>query len=151
MSAVSVSDPLTPPPVRARVETRLDSGEVTIKFIDYGDFSYVPLSRDCVQPLPPAFRALPAQAVKARLGGIRPAGSDWTIDDCIALQRLLSNEGPAGGTFVAELLDFSLDAITREQLVIVRLVDTSGEGDVYVDRVLVEAGNAVHTGEYYTA
>ncbi|XP_043246094.1 tudor domain-containing protein 7A-like [Amphibalanus amphitrite] len=134
---------------RARVETRLDSGEVTIKFIDYGDFSYVPLSPSCVQPLPHPFRQLPGQAVKARLGGVRPAGSDWTIDDCIALQRLLSAEG-GGGAFVAELLDFSRDAITREQLIIVRLVDTSGDSDVYVDRLLVRAGNAVHTGEYYT-
>ena len=133
------------------METRLDSGEVTIKFVDYGDFSYVPLSPECVQPLPASFRALPSQAVKARLGGVRPAGSDWTIDDCIALQKLLSNEGPGGGAFVAELLDFSRDTITREQMVIVRLVDTAGDTDVYVDRVLVQAGNAVHTGEYYAA
>ena len=140
-----------PPFPRARVETRLDSGEVTIKFIDYGDFSYVPLSPSCVQPLAAPFRALPGQAVKARLGGVRPAGSDWTIDDCIALQRLLSPEGASGGAFVAELLDFSRDAITGEQLVIVRLVDTAGDTDRYVDRELVRAGSALHTGQYYTA
>jgi len=30
-------------------------------------------------------------------------------------------------------------------------VDTSGADDVYVDRSLVAAGHALHTGEFYTA
>ncbi|XP_037083062.1 tudor domain-containing protein 1-like [Pollicipes pollicipes] len=131
---------------RARVETRLDNDQVTIKFVDFGDFSYVPLEPGRVQPLPAAFRQLPAQAVKARLGGVRPADSDWTIDDCIAFQRLLG-----AGVFVAELLELSVDTITGEQLILVRLVDTSEAEDVFVDRVLVAAGHAVHTGQYYAS
>ena len=47
--------------------------ELSIHFVDYGDFNI--LSTDDLCPLPEPFRTLPCQAVKGSLAGVNPLGS----------------------------------------------------------------------------
>lgn len=124
--------------------------QAIVYFVDFGDFSRVPLSGDdgdeggastCrVQILPGwLLGGLPAQAVKARLAGVGPVQGAWQSDDCVYFGRLV-NARP----LVARVLNSScVDVISGERVVLVQLVDTGGATEHYIHRLLVEAGHAV--------
>ncbi|PSN45877.1 hypothetical protein C0J52_11031 [Blattella germanica] len=116
---------------RVCVSNVINGNMVSVYFCDYGDVSVLTL--DKLQPLTNQFKELPYQAIKAKLAGIQPKHSDWSVEDCLLFQDLVVEH-----QFVSVVMETGPDLLNPSDTVIgLTLIDTSGEEDVYIDKVLV--------------
>ncbi|XP_012254025.2 tudor domain-containing protein 7-like isoform X1 [Athalia rosae] len=108
----------------------------TVYFCDFGDFSV--LSLDKLLPLGRQFLDLPYQAIRARLVGVQPLNIDWSVDDCLLFQDMVIEKD-----FVSIVVDSGPDRrCPGETILGLKLIDTSGLNDVYIDELLITKGCA---------
>lgn len=121
---------------RVRVKRDGLSDLVSMYFIDYGDHTIT--SVDSLRILEDRFRLLPSQVIRAQLSDIEPIYGDWQSEDSVFFRELVQSK-----PFVAIAVGVSA-AIddTNERQLIVKLVDTSFQQDVYIHHVLIEKGIA---------
>jgi hypothetical protein len=120
---------------RVRVTKVIDSENVAVRYVDYGDLSMVSLGN--LQPLCFQFRNLPYQAIHARLADIMPAAGDWRPEDTIWFnQRVVDQQ------FVSLVKGVS-ESASGELTLDLALIDTSdNEEDRYVEKELVQEKRA---------
>ncbi|XP_059048795.1 tudor domain-containing protein 5-like [Achroia grisella] len=117
---------------RALILTVLDSDTVKVRHVDYGTVETVAVSS--LRPLVRRWAALPAQAVRARLAAVRPAGGRrWPRAAAAAFLRRV-RDAPLVGNLVA--------VDPQEDILELFLVDTRGEEDVCIGDELIRAGHA---------
>ncbi|GFR62434.1 tudor domain-containing protein 5 [Elysia marginata] len=105
-----------------------------VYYVDYGNTCYV--SIDQMRLLKSKFLRLPAQAIQARLGHIKPKGGVWKTN---ATQRMLAlaREKPLVGLVVAE----------KDRVLSLCLTDTSKDEDIHFNDMFVDEGYAVFEPE----
>lgn len=106
----------------------------SVYFVDYGDYGMMQPSQ--LQPLWQRFRHLPVQAIQTSLAGVLPVQDDWNPLDCINFRNIVKDR-----VFVARILDkqpYTKTGVAGAQQLVVRLIDTSTEDDVYIDQLLSE-------------
>ncbi|XP_068230031.1 tudor domain-containing protein 7B isoform X2 [Palaemon carinicauda] len=117
--------------------TMANEGIVSGLFVDFGDCFVV--TQDCVQPLPPVFRCLPCQAIKAKLAGVAAANLDWRPEDSYRFKELVEY-----CELVSIITNIEQDKETLEYILSLRLVDTSDPKlDVYIDEILIAEKRAI--------
>ncbi|GAB6028423.1 hypothetical protein CHUAL_002583 [Chamberlinius hualienensis] len=122
--------------VQARVSDDLKtSGMVLVKFIDYGDNHVVFI--DTLKHLEPQFRELAPQILQGKLAGIRPINKDWHTEDCIRFRELVEEK-----QFVAILTRIEENEEDGELCFEMKLVNTRGNSDIYIDKLLIEENRA---------
>ncbi|KAG8224643.1 hypothetical protein J437_LFUL003077 [Ladona fulva] len=116
----------------------LEGGMVSAYFVDYGDVAAITL--DKIRNLAPEFYALPYQAIKAKLSGIVPIHSDWSVEDCLRFQEMVCDK-----EFVAKVVETGPDVINLSDTVIgIHLTDTSDPNvDSSIGQILVDEGRAL--------
>ncbi|XP_053677129.1 uncharacterized protein LOC128727257 [Anopheles nili] len=113
-------------------------------FCDFGQFQQLDVG--ALRVLPPKFRVLPQQAIKAKLYGVKPLHNVWKISDAMRFKELTVN-----GMFASVVRSIQPDELNpQEQLIELELIDVSSEDDVYVHKTLVEEGRAVYTAAAHT-
>lgn len=71
--------------------------------------------------------------------GIKPKNAKWTMEDCQFFQNLVCKK-----SLVSILISTEKDELYRSDTVLnLKLIDTSTDQDVHIDRVLVQRGIAV--------
>lgn len=106
----------------------------SVYFVDYGDYGMMQPSQ--LQPLWQRFRHLPVQAIQTSLAGVLPVQDDWNPLDCINFRNIVKDR-----LFVARIVDkqpYTKTGVAGAQQLVVRLIDTSTEDDVYIDQLLSE-------------
>jgi tudor domain-containing protein 1/4/6/7 len=75
------------------------------------------------------------------LSGVQPKHSDWSVEDCLMFQeRVVDHQ------FVSVIMETGPDLLNPSDVVIgLKLIDTSGEKDEYIDELLVSQERAVMT------
>ncbi|PNF29230.1 hypothetical protein B7P43_G10775 [Cryptotermes secundus] len=122
---------------RVCVSNVINDNMVSVYFCDYGDVSV--MSLEMLQALTDQFKELPYQAIKAKLAGIRPKHSDWSVEDCLIFQELVVNR-----EFVSIVMEKGPDILNPTSMTVgLRLIDTSQEEDVWIDELLVNQERAV--------
>ncbi|XP_064480857.1 tudor domain-containing protein 7-like isoform X2 [Ornithodoros turicata] len=108
----------------------------SVYFVDYGDYGM--LSSTELQPLWRRYRRLPVQAVHAQLSNVAPIGGDWNPVDCLSFRNIVENK-----QFVAVITSKEVDSTTGiagAQRLRLRLIDTSTDVDIQIDRLLAKKG-----------
>ncbi|GFN73523.1 tudor domain-containing protein 5 [Plakobranchus ocellatus] len=101
-----------------------------VYYVDYGNTCYV--SIDQMRLLKSKFLKLPAQAIRARLGHIKPIGGMWQSNSTDRMLTL-AREKPLVGLVVAK----------KDRVLSLCLTDTSKEEDIHFNDVFVDEGYAV--------
>lgn len=122
---------------RALIVQVLDADTVKVRHVDYGTVETCAAA--ALRPLPRRWARLPAQALRARLAGVRPCA------------RSRQWPRPAAAHFLHLVRDARLVACLAaldhsERALHVHLVDTSTDEDLYIGDELVRSGHADHTG-----
>ncbi|XP_061512893.1 uncharacterized protein LOC1270837 [Anopheles gambiae] len=113
-------------------------------FCDFGQVQQ--LDAGALRVLPPEFRVLPQQAIKAKLYGVKPLHHDWTISDAMRFKELT-----ADCNFASIVRSIQPDELNpQEQLIELELIDVSGEDDIVLHKILVDEGRAVYAAEAHT-
>jgi tudor domain-containing protein 1/4/6/7 len=113
-------------------ESPSPSGEITVKFVDYGNSESVHISN--LMELDDRFLELPMQALECSLYGIKPKEDDEWSQDTIALFETLTNEKHLV-TYVNKVVNNTAEVF---------LFDTSEETkDINYAQVLVDSGKAI--------
>lgn len=121
---------------RTSVIKVIHAGSISVFYCDFG--YYANLTQQQLIPLDPEFTELPYQAIKARLVGIKPKQSKWTMEDCQFFQNLVCKK-----PFVSVLVAKEKDELYRSDMVLnLKLIDTATDQDIYIHRILVEEGIA---------
>ncbi|XP_072742893.1 tudor domain-containing protein 7 [Anoplolepis gracilipes] len=122
---------------RVYVTNIISDNEVSVYFCDFGDVTIV--SRSSLQPLKSDFMKLPYQAVKAKLVGIEPMNSDWSVNDCVRFKDLVLDKD-----FVSVVAESVFDHLSpaNDTVLGLRLIDVSTEKDIYIDKLLVDEHRA---------
>lgn len=121
---------------RTSVIKVIHAGSISVFYCDFG--YYANLTRQQLIPLDSEFMDLPYQAIKARLVGIKPIQSKWTMEDCQFFQNLVCKK-----PFVSVLVAKEMDEYYRSDMVLnLKLIDTTTSDDIYVHMALVEEGIA---------
>ncbi|XP_026493738.2 tudor domain-containing protein 7 [Vanessa tameamea] len=124
---------------RVVVANAVSTEMVSVYFCDFGDLTL--FSTKSLRPVPaavPLARSLPPQAIKARLYDVKPLHQDWTVDDCIRFQDLCVEQ-----QFVGVCKEVGKDPINpTEPLLILDLIDTSTDEDIYINKQLVTEDRA---------
>lgn len=111
---------------------------VSVHFSDFGDISVLPPEN--IRVLASQFKELSYQAIKAKLTGIVPSHSDWSIEDCLRFQDLVVNK-----TLVTLIKETGPDLINPNDTVIgLQIIDTSTDVDVDIAELLVNEGRAIY-------
>ncbi|KAH0955716.1 hypothetical protein HN011_002636 [Eciton burchellii] len=122
---------------RVYVTDIISDNEVSVYFCDYGDVTIV--SRYCLQPLQSNFLKLPYQAVKAKLVGIEPVNTDWSVGDCVRFKDLVLDKD-----FVSVVTESVFDNFSPANGTVLglQLIDVSTDKDIYINKLLVEEKRA---------
>ncbi|XP_046384453.1 tudor domain-containing protein 7-like [Ischnura elegans] len=114
-----------------------DEVMVSAYFVDYGDIAVMTL--DKLRELAPEFCTIPYQAIKAKLAGVRPVHSDWSVEDCLRFQEMVCNK-----QFVSTIVETGPDLIDPSETVIgLHLTDTSDpKVDASIGQIFVDEGRA---------
>lgn len=119
---------------RVLVRQVQDQQMASVYYVDYGDYGMLSLAE--LQPLWRRYRKLPVQAVHAQLSRVAPISGDWNPVDCLSFRNIVQNK-----LFVAMIMGKTADTTTGivgAQRLSLRLVDTSTDVDVRIDRLLAE-------------
>ena len=111
----------------------LASGEVEVRFVDYGNSQKTPLSD--VKELKAGLQALPVQGVEFMVDGIQSTAADkhWSTDAMSLFAQLIKDKHVVGLVTGQE----------RDGRYRVKLFDTTSEADLEVNQVLIAAGYAL--------
>ncbi|XP_013176763.1 PREDICTED: tudor domain-containing protein 7 [Papilio xuthus] len=124
---------------RVTIAGTVSSDMVSIYFCDFGDLALFAMKD--LRPVPasvPLARSLPPQAIKGRLFDVCPLYQDWTVEDCIRFQELCVEQ-----QFVGICKEVGKDPLNPiEPLLILDLIDTSTDEDIYLNKQLVAEGRA---------
>lgn len=122
---------------RVSVLKVIQSWSVSIFYADIGYYSVVAFNE--LIPLQQDFMKLPYQALKAKLSGIKPKDK-WSIDDCDRFVQIVNDKA-----FVAVIVDIIKDDVYDSDMVIeLKLLDTTGEDDIDIGKLLIEKKIAVN-------
>ncbi|XP_059480281.1 tudor domain-containing protein 7B isoform X2 [Neocloeon triangulifer] len=125
---------------RALVNNLLKGDHFASYLMDFGD--HVVVSLDKLRVLPQNFCALPYQAVKAKLAGVKAINNDWRVEDCVRFQELVCNR-----PFVSVVEATGPDLINPSEMVLcLRLIDTSSDEDIDIAQVLINEKRATKAG-----
>ncbi|XP_047031023.1 uncharacterized protein LOC124638175 [Helicoverpa zea] len=118
---------------RALIVRVLDSDTVKVRYVDYGTVGAV--AWRALRPLRREWARLPAQALRARLAGLRPcaAGRRWPPSAAAAFLRLV-RDTPLVANIVA--------VDTEEAIIETLLIETSTAVDRNLSTELIRAGHA---------
>ncbi|XP_018318285.1 tudor domain-containing protein 7 isoform X2 [Mycetomoellerius zeteki] len=127
---------------RVYVTDIISDNDVSVYLCDYGDVTIISTSN--LQPLMSKFLKLPYQAVKAKLVGIEPINVDWTVTDCVKFKDLVLDKD-----FVSVIMESVFDSLSpvNGTMLGLKLIDTSTEKDIYIDKLLVEEKRAKYIEE----
>ncbi|XP_014473418.1 PREDICTED: tudor domain-containing protein 7 isoform X2 [Dinoponera quadriceps] len=122
---------------RVYVTNIINDNMISVYFCDFGDVTIVQRSR--LQPLKSEFLELPYQAVKAKLVGIQPMNTDWTVEDCVRFRDLVLCKN-----FVSIVVESMFDHLSPVNGTVLglRLIDVSTDKDIFIDKMLVEENRA---------
>ncbi|XP_013134609.1 PREDICTED: tudor domain-containing protein 7A [Papilio polytes] len=124
---------------RVTIAGTVSTETVSIYFCDFGDLALFAMKD--LRPVPasvPLARSLPPQAIKGKLFDVRPLYQDWTVEDCIRFQELCVEQ-----QFVGICKEVDKDPLNpKEPLLILDLIDTSTDEDIYLNKQLVAEGRA---------
>ncbi|XP_063892741.1 uncharacterized protein LOC135117420 [Helicoverpa armigera] len=118
---------------RSLIVKILDSDTVKVRHVDYGTVDKVAVN--ALRPLRREYARLPAQAVRARLAGLRPCagGQRWPPSAAVAFLRLVTDR-----PLVANIV-----AVDREEDIIeTLLIETSTAVDRNLSAELIRTGHA---------
>ncbi|KAF5284655.1 hypothetical protein FQR65_LT13486 [Abscondita terminalis] len=122
---------------RTSVIKVIHSGSISVFYCDFG--YYGNLSVHDLIPLDVEFMSLPYQAIKAKLADVQPKNSNWSVEDCQYFSQLVCKK-----SFVSILKGIEKDVLYRSDTVLVlKLIDTSTNEDVFIDKHLVDRGVAI--------
>ncbi|XP_047041124.1 uncharacterized protein LOC124645365 [Helicoverpa zea] len=118
---------------RSLIVKILDSDTVKVRHVDYGTVDKVAVN--ALRPLRREYARLPAQAVRARLAGLRPCagGQRWPPSAAVAFLRLVTDT-----PLVANIVAVDREADIIETL----LIETSTAVDRNLSAELIRAGHA---------
>ncbi|KFP13485.1 Tudor domain-containing protein 1, partial [Egretta garzetta] len=114
---------------RAAVTANVSEDTVLVGYIDYGNFEVLPLTR--LRPMIPRLMALPAQAIRCTLSGIKPPLGAWTSKTISFMKQLVKNK-----VFTVKVVD------KESYKSVVELVDASVTPVINISRRLIEEGCA---------
>ncbi|NXA11764.1 TDRD1 protein, partial [Sapayoa aenigma] len=115
---------------RATVTAYASEDTVLVNYMDYGNSDSIPLTK--LRPVIPQLMALPAQAIKCTLAGVKPPLGAWT-SECISLMKKLVKDNKV---FTVKVVD------TDSSRSVVELVDASVTPAINVSSRLLEEGCA---------
>ncbi|KAK9746736.1 OST-HTH/LOTUS domain [Popillia japonica] len=122
---------------RTSVIKVINPGSIAVFYCDFGYYNHLTLQQ--LIPLQPQFLELPYQAINAKLSGIKPKQSKWTMDDCKFFQKLVLRK-----SLVSILVSIEKDELYKcDKVLNLKLIDTSTETDVHINEVLIRKGIAV--------
>ncbi|KAI4454864.1 tudor domain containing protein [Holotrichia oblita] len=122
---------------RTSVIKVINPGSIAVFYCDFGYYNHLTLQQ--LIPLQPQFLELPYQAINAKLSGIKPKQSKWTMDDCKFFQKLVLRK-----SLVSILVSIETDELYKcDKVLNLKLIDTSTETDVHINEVLIRKGIAV--------
>ncbi|GJQ79843.1 hypothetical protein Trydic_g23305 [Trypoxylus dichotomus] len=122
---------------RTSVMKVIHPGSISVFYCDFGYYDNLTLQQ--LIPLEPQFLELPHQAIKAKLSGIKPKQSKWTMDDCKFFQKLVLRK-----SLVSILVSIEKDELYKcDNVLNLKLIDTSTDTDVHINEVLIRKGIAV--------
>ncbi|XP_021192176.3 tudor domain-containing protein 1 [Helicoverpa armigera] len=118
---------------RAVIVQLVDSDTAKVRYVDYGTVESLP--RRELRPLKREWAQLPAQALRARLAGVRPCAdaTRWPFASSAHFFKLVSD---------MQLVATVVSVNTEEEVMETMLLDTSTPVDVCVSEALVKAGHA---------
>lgn len=118
---------------RAVIVQLIDSDTAKVRYVDYGTVESLP--RRELRPLRREWAQLPAQALRARLAGVRPCAdaTRWPFASSAHFFKLVSD---------IQLVATVVSVNTEEEVIETMMLDTSTPVDVCVSDALVKAGHA---------
>ncbi|CAG9857481.1 unnamed protein product [Phyllotreta striolata] len=121
---------------RTSVIKVIHSGSISVFYCDFGYYANVTLQQ--LIPLDVEFMELPYQAIKAKLAGIKPKHSNWTMEHCEEFKKTVERKH-----FYSILLKIEKDELYESDIVLnLMLIDTSSPEDVYIEKELIRKGIA---------
>ena len=107
--------------------TGVHDTSLTIHFIDFGNYSKVPLN-EIVPLVDPSFLKFPAQAIHCRLANVQPLESTWSVQ---ANQKL--------GSLIYNKIINAKIACTEGNVYVLEMVDTTSAQNINIAHELVRA------------
>ncbi|KAF7287644.1 hypothetical protein GWI33_005992 [Rhynchophorus ferrugineus] len=121
---------------RTSVIKVIHSGSVSVFFCDFGYYQTLHVKQ--LVPLDDEFKQLPYQALKAKLTGVKPIQSKWTMEGCDEFKKMIEKKN-----FVALYVDQEKDILYESDIILkIILIDTSSDADIYIDLELIKYGIA---------
>ncbi|XP_044764017.1 tudor domain-containing protein 7A isoform X2 [Coccinella septempunctata] len=122
---------------RTSVLKVIHSGSISVFYCDFGYYSNLSVSQ--LIPLDPEFTKLPYQALKAKLSGIKPKKSKWSMEDCEVFSELVK-----GKALISVLIDIEKDELYESDPVLkLTLIDTTTDEDIFIDQELIRRNIAI--------
>nr|XP_022902802.1 tudor domain-containing protein 7 isoform X1 [Onthophagus taurus] len=122
---------------RTSIMKVINSSSISVFYCDFGYYSSVSVNQ--LFPLNSHFLQLPCQAIKAKLYGIAPKQSKWTVNDCTIFQEMVCRKA-----MVSKIKAIEKDELYQcDNVLLLELIDTTTDVDVYIDRELIRKGVAV--------
>ncbi|XP_076337524.1 tudor and KH domain-containing protein-like [Tachypleus tridentatus] len=119
----------------------LDESEVTIHFVDFGD--YCKLKRKELCSLLPIYKVLPFQAIECQLAWLQPKGGVWS-DEAINLFEQLTHVAQWKVLMAKKVSSLKKQRSQREVTVyVIEVVDTNEPQDINIGLELVQKGYAM--------
>uniref|UniRef100_A0A1B6CR68 Tudor domain-containing protein n=1 Tax=Clastoptera arizonana TaxID=38151 RepID=A0A1B6CR68_9HEMI len=111
----------------------IEYADACVYFCDYGNVTSVNFSE--MRELQPKFKILPYLAVKAKLYGIAPRHSDWSVEDCLRFQNLVCDK-----VLTSYVMDIVPDVLnTSDSVLSLKIMDK----DVDIADLLISEGCAI--------
>ena len=108
---------------------------IHVCYCDFGDGTVL-ISKK-LKILPFKFRALPRQAWKAKLHGIKPKFGEWSMEDCMYFQNLTVDK-----IFASIIKSISNDEMNKDKLLELVLIDVSEKTDILIHELLKKENRA---------
>ncbi|NXO57607.1 TDRD1 protein, partial [Aramus guarauna] len=112
---------------RAAAIAYVSEDTLLVGYIDYGNFEVLPLNR--LRPMIPRLMALPAQAIRCTLAGVKPPLGAWTSKAIASMKQLVKDKV------------FTIKVVDKESYrSVVELVDASVTPVINISSHLIEKG-----------
>ncbi|XP_028148499.1 tudor domain-containing protein 1-like [Diabrotica virgifera virgifera] len=122
---------------RTTVIKVIHDGSISVFYCDFGYYSNLTLQQ--LFPLDVKFLTLPYQALKAKMSGIRPKDTNWTVKHCDKFKEMVERKN-----LYSLILNIEQDQLYDSDLVLeLMLIERSSEDDVNIDEYLISKGIAV--------
>ncbi|XP_072387591.1 tudor domain-containing protein 7-like isoform X1 [Diabrotica undecimpunctata] len=122
---------------RTTVIKVIHDGSISVFYCDFGYYSNLTLQQ--LIPLDVEFLTLPYQALKAKMSGIKPKDTNWTVKHCDKFKEMVERKH-----LYSFVVNIEKDQLYDSDLVLdLLLIDTSSEEDLRIDEYLISQGIAV--------